>query len=29
MELYGENDGKNIATNIFNNLGMDGSGKIS
>ena len=29
MELYGENDGKNIATNIFNNLDMDGSGKIS
>ena len=29
IELYGENDGKNIATNIFNNLDMDGSGKIS
>ena len=29
IELYGENDGKNIASNIFNNLDMDGSGKIS
>ena len=29
MELYGENDGKNIASNIFNNLDLDGSGKIS
>ena len=29
IELYGENDGKNIATNIFNNLDLDGSGKIS
>ena len=29
IELYGENDGRNIATNIFNNLDLDGSGKIS
>ena len=29
IELYGENDGRNIATTIFNNLDMDGSGKIS
>ena len=29
IELYGENDGKNIALNIFNNLDLDGSGKIS
>ena len=29
VELYGENDGKNIASNIFNNLDLDGSGKIS
>ena len=29
MELYGENDGRNIATKIFNNLDMDRSGQIS
>ena len=29
IELYGENDGKSIATSIFNNLDLDGSGKIS
>jgi calcium-dependent protein kinase len=29
MELYGENDGKEMATSIFNSLDMDGSGKIS
>ena len=29
MELYGENDGKQMADSIFNSLDMDGSGKIS
>ena len=29
VELYGENDGKEIASNIFNSLDLDGSGKIS
>ena len=29
MELYGENDGKEMAEGIFNSLDMDGSGKIS
>ena len=29
MELYGENDGKEMADSIFNSLDMDGSGKIS
>ena len=29
IELYGENDGKNIASSIFNNLDLDGSGQIS
>ena len=29
MELYGENDGKQMADTIFNSLDMDGSGKIS
>jgi calcium-dependent protein kinase len=29
MELYGENDGKEMANSIFNSLDMDGSGKIS
>ena len=29
VELYGENDGKEMASNIFNSLDMDGSGKIS
>ena len=29
IELYGENDGKEIASNIFNSLDLDGSGKIS
>ena len=29
IELYGENDGKEMATNIFNSLDLDGSGKIS
>ena len=29
MELYGENDGKEMADTIFNSLDMDGSGKIS
>ena len=29
MELYGEDDGKIMATKIFNNLDMDGSGKIT
>ena len=29
VELYGENDGKEMASNIFNSLDLDGSGKIS
>ena len=29
VELYGENDGKEMANNIFNSLDLDGSGKIS
>ena len=29
VELYGENDGKELANNIFSNLDLDGSGKIS
>ena len=29
MELYGENDGEQMADSIFNSLDMDGSGKIS
>ena len=29
IELYGENDGKEMASNIFNSLDLDGSGKIS
>ena len=29
IELYGENDGKYLASNIFNSLDLDGSGKIS
>ena len=29
VELYGENDGKELASNIFNSLDLDGSGKIS
>ena len=29
VELYGENDGREIANNIFNSLDLDGSGKIS
>ena len=29
IELYGENDGKSMTSNIFNNLDLDGSGKIS
>ena len=29
IDLYGENDGKEMAKNIFNSLDLDGSGKIS
>ena len=29
IELYGENDGKELSKNIFNSLDLDGSGKIS